>query len=260
MRRFFDHFLKGEDNGWDQTPRVRYSLLDLEGGDRVNIPADQFPPADVQLTKYYLDGRSHTLGTTAPPDEATAGYTVGANPDVVSFVTRFDQETTLVGYPKAHLWVEAKGHDDMDLFILVQKLDAYGTPLQQFTVPNQGALIQDVTERGASILRYKRSDGRLHISMRHLDEKLSTEAIPAHSFDRVEKLSPGEVVDAEIDLLPVGLTFYPGEQLRLVISGRSLLGTTMPGNREHTPANKGQHIVHTGGERASYLQIPVKPA
>ncbi|MEV6180533.1 CocE/NonD family hydrolase [Streptomyces sp. NPDC052015] len=260
LRRFFDHFLKGEDNGWDQTPRVRYSLLDLEGGDRVNIPADQFPPADVQLTRYHLDGRSRTLGTTAPADEATAGYTVGANPDVVSFVTRFDQETTLVGYPKAHLWVEAKGHDDMDLFILVQKLDAYGTPLQQFTVPNQGALIQDVTERGASILRYKRSDGRLRVSMRHLDEKLSTEAIPAHSFDRVEKLSPGEVVDVEIDLLPVGLTFYPGEQLRLVISGRSLLGTTMPGNREHTPANKGQHIVHTGGERASYLQIPVKPA
>jgi hypothetical protein len=152
------------------------------------------------------------------------------------------------------------GHDDMDLFILVLKLDAYGTPLQQFTVPNQGARIRDVTERGASILRYKGSDGRLRVSMRHLDEKLSTEAIPAHSFDRVEELSPGEVVDVEIDLLPVGLTFYPGEQLRLVISGRSLLGTMMPGNREYTPANKGQHIVHTGGERASYLQIPVKPA
>jgi hypothetical protein len=152
------------------------------------------------------------------------------------------------------------GHDDMDLFILVLKLDAYGTPLQQFTVPNQGARIRDVTERGASILRYKGSDGRLRVSMRHLDEKLSTEAIPAHSFDRVEKLSPGEVVDVEIDLLPVGLTFYPGEQLRLVISGRSLLGTMMPGNRECTPANKRQHLVHTGGERASYLQIPVKSA
>ncbi|WP_196768103.1 hypothetical protein, partial [Streptobacillus moniliformis] len=28
LRRFFDHYLKGDDNGWEQTPRVRYSLLD----------------------------------------------------------------------------------------------------------------------------------------------------------------------------------------------------------------------------------------
>ncbi|MFC8231354.1 CocE/NonD family hydrolase [Streptomyces sp. NPDC057287] len=258
LRRFFDRFLKGEDNGWEQTPRVRYSLLDLEGGDRVNIPADEFPPAEVTPAKYYLDGRSRTLGTAVPATGATAGYTAGANPDTVSFVTRFDEETVLVGYPKAHLWVEAQGSDDMDLFLLVQKLDAHGTPLQQFTVPNQGAQIQDVTERGASILRYKGSDGRLRVSMRHLDKALSTEDVPAHSFDRVEKLSPGEVVDIEIDLLPLGLTFYPGEQLRFVISGRSLLGTMMPGNREYTPANSGQHVIHTGGERASYLQLPVR--
>jgi hypothetical protein len=62
----------------------------------------------------------------------------------------------------------------MDLFVLRQKLDAYGTPLQQFTVPNQGALAQDITERGASILRYKGSDGRLRVSKRRLDETLST--------------------------------------------------------------------------------------
>ncbi|WP_405945110.1 CocE/NonD family hydrolase C-terminal non-catalytic domain-containing protein [Streptomyces sp. NBC_00932] len=70
--------------------------------------------------------------------------------------------------------------------------------------------------------------------MRHLDKRLSTEDIPAHTFDRGEKLSPGEIVDVEIDLLPVGLTFHPGEQLRLVISGRSLLGTMIPGRRPST--------------------------
>ncbi|MFB7421021.1 CocE/NonD family hydrolase [Streptomyces sp. NPDC056210] len=260
LRRFFDHVLKGEDNGWEQTPRVRYSLLDLRGGDQVSVPADQFPPADVTSTKYYLDARTRALGTAMPDGEATAGYDVAATPDRVSFVTRFDQETTLVGYPKAHLWVEADGSDDMDLFVLVQKLDAYGTPLQAFTALNRGALAQDVTERGGSILRYKGSDGRLRVSMRHLDKALATDDVPAHTFDRVEKLSPGEIVDVEIDLLPVGLTFLPGEQLRLVISGRSLLGTMMPGNREYTPANSGRHIIHTGGDHASYLQLPVQDA
>ena len=257
LRRFFDHFLKDEDNGWEQTPRVRYAVLDLQGGDRVAVAADEFPPKDVASAKYYLDGRSRTLGTLAPTEEATAAYEVGSNPDLVSFVMRFEHETTLVGYPKAHLWVEAQGSDDMDLFILVQKLDAYGTPLQQFTVPNQGALAHDITECGASILRYKGSDGRLRASLRRLDQALATDAVPAHTFDRIEKLSAGEVVDLEIDLLPIGLVFYPGEQLRLVISGRSLLGTMMPGTREYAPANSGSHIIHTGGSHASYLQLPV---
>ena len=258
LRRFFDHYLKDVDNGWEQTPRVRYSVLDLEGGDQVNLAASEFPPEDVIYTRYYLDGRSRTLRPEAPPEEATATYATESNPDLVSFTVRFDEETVMVGYPKAQLWVEAKGNDDMDLFVLIQKLDAYGTPLQQFTVPNQGALIQDLTERGTSILRYKGSDGRLRVSMRHLDETLSTDAVPVHSFDRTQKLVPGGVVDIEIDLLPIGLAFHPGEQLRFVISGRSLLGTMMPGIREYTPANSGQHVIHTGGLHASYLQLPVQ--
>lgn len=257
LRRFFDHFLKDEDNGWEQTPRVRYTVLDLEGADQVNLAADQFPPEDVAYTKYYLDGRSRTLHSEPPAEEATAVYDSEANPKFVSFIVGFDEKTTMVGYPKARLWVEAKGADDMDLFIFVQKLDQHGTPLQQFTVPNRGAGIHDVTERGASILRYKGSEGRLRVSMRHLDETLSTDEVPAHSFDRVEKLNPGEVVDVEIDLLPIGLVFYPGEQLRLVISAQNLFGPWMPGLREYTPHNSGQHVLYTGGSHASYLQLPI---
>ncbi|MBU2668226.1 CocE/NonD family hydrolase [Actinoplanes bogorensis] len=256
LRRFFDHYLREVDNGWEDTFPVRYSVLDLQGGDRVDVPAVSFPPPEAVATSYFLDGRTRTL-VREKPREDTASYDIGANPDVVSFVTRFDEETTLAGYPKAVLHVEAQGADDMDLFVLVQKLDAHGTPLQQFTVPNQGAMIQDVTERGASILRYKGSDGRLRVSLRHLDEKLSTGDVPAHTFDRVEKLSPGEIVTVEIDLLPVGLAFHPGDQLRLVISGRSLLGPMMPRLREYEPANSGRHVIHTGGEHASYLQLPV---
>ena len=54
--------------------------------------------------------------------------------------------------------------------------------------------------------------------------------------------------------------FYPGEQLRLVISGRNAIGAHMPAIREYIPQNSGQHVIHTGGEHASYLQLPLKPA
>ena len=258
LRRFFDHYLKGEDNGWERTPRVRYSLLDLEGGDRIGVPAETFPPSDVIPTRYYLDGRTRSLSTTAPTAEVPAAYSVDRNPDAVSFITTFDEETVLVGYPKAHLRVEAKGADDMDLFVLVQKLDEHGTTLEQFTTPNRSALAQDVTQRGGSVLRYKGSDGRLRVSARHLDEALSTDDVPAHTFDRVEKLGEGEIVDVEIDLLPLGLVFHSGEALRFVVGARNLLGTLMPGIREYVGANTGQHVIHTGGERASYLQLPVQ--
>lgn len=258
LRRFFDRYLKDEENGWELTPRVRYSVLDLEGGDQVNLPADQFPPKDVASTKYYLDGRSRELSVEAPTDEVPVAYLVSSNPNAVSFITRFEQETVMVGYPKAHLWVEARDSDDMDLFVLVQKLDSYGTPLQQFTVPNQGAMAHDLTDHGATILRYKGSDGRLRVSARHLDATLSSDEVPAHSFDRVEKLSPGEIVEIEIELFPIGLKFYPGEQLRFIISSRNLLGTLMPGIEEYVGANSGQHVIHTGGDHASYLQLPVR--
>lgn len=257
LRRFFDHYLKGEDNGWEQTPKVRYSVLDLEGGDIVGASAESFPPAHASSTKFYLNAQSRTLQAVAPADGAAAEYDVDSNPNAVSFITRFDHETVLVGYPKAHLWVEARGSDDMDIFVLVQKLDAHGTPLAAFTVPNQSARAHDLTDHGATILKYKGSDGRLRVSARHLDDALSTDDVPAHSFDRVEKLSAGEIVDIDIDLMPVGLAFHAGEQLRFVVSSRNLLGTLMPGIREYVGANRGQHVIHTGGDHASYIQLPV---
>jgi predicted acyl esterase len=117
--------------------------------------------------------------------------------------------------------------------------------------------MQDLTELGASVLRYKGSNGRLRVSARQLDQTWTTDAIPAHSFDRSDKLKPGEIVDVEIDLFPIGLVFYPGEQLRLIIGAQNTLGPIMPATRDYVPHNSGRHIIHSGGERASYLQLPV---
>ena len=42
-----------------------------------------------------------------------------------------------VGYPKAHLWVEADGADDMDLFVLIQKLDAWARRCSSLPFPTR---------------------------------------------------------------------------------------------------------------------------
>ena len=109
-------------------------------------------------------------------------------------------------------------------------------------------LSQQIADRG--------SDGRLRVSLRQLDDNLSTDDVPFHTFSQAQKLAVGEIVDVQIDMLPLGLVFYPGEQLRFNISGQSLLGTMMPGMPEYTSPNVGTHVVHTGGDHASYLQLP----
>ena len=38
----------------------------------------------------------------------------------------------------------------------------------------------------------------------------------------------------------------------------SLLGTLMPGIQEYVGANRGRHVIHTGGEHASALHLPVQ--
>jgi predicted acyl esterase len=260
LRSFFDFYLRGVANTWPTTPRVRYALHDFEGGDRINQIANWFPPTDVTYQKFYLDGRLRRLSPAALVAEVPVVYDTQVYPQFASFSIRFSEETVIVGYPKAHLWVEVANANDMDLFVVVQKLDENGNHLQQFVIPNQGAIMQDFTEQGASILRYKGPHGRLRVSVRHLDEDQSTDEIPVHSFDRVELLQPGQIVQVDIDLLPVGAVFYPGEQLRLLISSRNEMGALMPLTPAFVPANQGQHTIHTGGARPSYLQLPVKPA
>lgn len=258
LLRFFDCYLKGIDNGWRDTPRVRYSVLDLEGGDRVNETATEFPPEGVTLEKYYLDAEAQTLVPQAPNGEASAAYDGKSEDGRATFTIRFDAETEFVGYPKLRLFVEAEGSDDLDVFVLLQKLNADGEPLEQFNIPNQGPQMDALTRHGAAILKYKGSNGRLRASMRHLDEAESTDEIPAHSFAQPEKLAPGEVVCLDIDLFPIGLALHPGEQLRLILSGQHLLGGVMPGTDNLPNANTGRHVIHTGGGHASYLQLPLK--
>ncbi|CDT23436.1 Putative acylase (fragment) [Sphingobacterium sp. PM2-P1-29] len=153
--------------------------------------------------------------------------------------------------------MEVDNADDMDVFIWVQKIDKLGNVMSEFVVPNRNAALQDFTQDGASALRYKGPNGRLRASHRNLDPVLSTEDVPAYSFDRVEKLGAGEIVALDIVLSPIGMVYYAGDTLRVMISSKDEIGSVMPGTPGCIPNNKGIHILHTGGRYASYLQMPI---
>lgn len=79
------------------------------------------------------------------------------------------------GLMKLHLWAEAEGHDDMDMFITVQKLDAEGNFLSTWVFGE----------------RHPGAWGKMRASRRHQDPVLASDIQPVQSLDRDEKLSPG---------------------------------------------------------------------
>ena len=245
LLRFFDHYLKGEDNGWTDTPRVRVAVMDPGGEDKVNVPYESWPLPGTEYRKLYLspDNKERgTLAADAPATESTVKY--DAQSGETTFTITFDEDTQIVGHAIARLYVEADGHDDLDVFALVEKLDAEDNAL----LPSELAMAYfPMPPPGVP--------GRLRASMRELDSAESTDYLPVHKFTSVKKLMPGEVVALDIAMMPTAMRWHKGQKLRLTIAGRYVRGGGLP----LTTLNQGTHIVHGGGEHASYLQLPVVP-
>nr|WP_269780575.1 hypothetical protein [Pediococcus pentosaceus] len=55
LRRFFDHYLLGKDNGWENTAPVRYTTIGFQGKNETDIPATSFPPAGVNNQPIIID-------------------------------------------------------------------------------------------------------------------------------------------------------------------------------------------------------------
>ena len=100
LKNFFDFYLKGISNDWMNTSRVRYSLLDLKGGDIINIPAKQFPPENAEQVTYYLDGSNSSLAANNNLKEYSASYDAEDKNGKVEFVITFNKDTEIVGHPE----------------------------------------------------------------------------------------------------------------------------------------------------------------
>ncbi len=126
--RFCDYFLKGEENDWLETPRVRYEARERFYDGRTKF-ATAWPLPDTQYTMLHLHGRSRTLQARPSRTHRELSFDATApNTDDgrVVFTHQFETDTELSGYMKLKLWVAADGADDMDLFVGLRKLDRRG--------------------------------------------------------------------------------------------------------------------------------------
>ncbi|MGH6880499.1 MAG: CocE/NonD family hydrolase [Hypericibacter sp.] len=245
LRRFFDCFLKGVDNGWRDTAPVRLTILDNGHTDVCCLPEQSFPPQGMIDLDLFLDAQSGTL-CQAPPDlDAHIEYS-HVQDGSASFTHVFDQDVDVIGYPVLTLWVHAEGQDDLDVFVQLEKLDADGAQLFHRYIA------QDV--HASRVPFYAGPDGRVRASRRAVQEP-GDGGPPVQLCTRETPLRPGEIVRLDVPLSPIGMRWHRGEQLRLVVGGRDtepqLLSTIVP---PRDPGD-GRHVIHTGGEHPSSLSM-----
>lgn len=207
-RRFFDHWLKGVDNGVMEEPMVYYYTYNADQGQEWRS-AEQWPLPDEKRTQYYLGAKSLTTtkpGDASAKDEAQVDYAVSmgttsttANPTPkgVSYASEpLEKDVRVTGHPLAELWVSSTATDGD--FI---------------------ATLQDVGPDG-KITSYN-MHGRLRASLRkEADAPYNNLGLPYHPFNMADvmPLTPGEPTLLRFDLLPISFIFKAGHRIQVTLS------------------------------------------
>lgn len=253
QRRFFDRYLKGIDNGWEDEPKVDIAVRGP--GDTVKrfVRAREWPLEGTHWTRLYLDAETRGLNQNVPRRPAQASYS--ALSDGVSFETPpLERGLEFAGPIKARIWVSS-GKEDMDLFVTLRAFDHQS---------------KELTFLSATEPRSPLSQGWLRVAHRKTDPERSTEYWPYHTHDEPQKLVPDEIYAVDIEIWPASISLPAGYRLALTIQGRDFQRPGAAGTQRGSgfflhddeidrPPYKydGRHTVHTGPTHASHLLLPV---
>lgn len=259
QKRFLDHFLKADDNGWDKEPSVIMNLR-KPGNDNFEVRKESsWPLPKTEWTKIYLDGKTSTAAWTPPKDSSTAAFE--AMKDSITFLSApLDTETEVTGPLAAKIYASSST-TDMDLFVTFQAFSPDGKEVDfQGTIDPHTPLAQ----------------GWLRASHRKLDPAKSLPYRPYHSHDEEQPLEPGTVYELDIEVWPTNICLPAGYRLALQISGRDFERPLPPdvpneawvargsGPFLHTSEKDrpkevfgGTTTIHTGSETPSFLLLPI---
>ena len=242
---FFDHFLKGESNGWQNVPPVRLAVYD-HGPDPVAVIGEsRWPPADLEWSELHLDLAGNRLTDHPRGESMTAGFDL--RNETLSLWWPVEQDVDLIGHCALRLWIGLEGTRDANLFIGVRKF-RHG---QECVFEGSYGFGFDMVTRGWQ-----------RVAHRELDEDLSTPWQPVHTHRRAEPLDAGEVVPVDIALRPHATRMRAGDALRLDIRGRwhyprNPLTGQFPAGYLSSPA--GRCVVYAGGAHDSRMLLGRRP-
>jgi hypothetical protein len=270
--RFFDHWLKGIDNGVMDEPPVKLAIR--KGRDQIEWREEhEWPLKRTQWTKFYFDLseaatgkelRTGKLAANNPVKQSACTYPAsslgsmgstsaassqvmggGIRPGMgISFETPpLAADTEITGPLAAVFWVSSET-EDMDLFLTLRNIDAAGNE------------IMETGQQGTPVPVAK---GWLRASHRELDAELSLPYRPYHKHTRRLYLKPGEIVQVHVEIWPTSMVFRKGDRIRLDVQPRDGVGSQSY-MHYHADYNTGTNTIHAGSEYESYLLLPVIPA
>ena len=262
QKRFFGHFLKGEDTGWTRESRVQLNIR--HPGEKFVLRGEsEWPLARTQWTKFYLDPSKASIGTAEPAQAASLTYeTTG---DGLMFTSAPLQEAMEITGPIAAKLFLSSQTSDADVFLALRVYDAEG---------------KEVSFIGSNDPRTPVALGWLRASHRKLDARKSLPYRPWHTHDELQPLQPGKPVELDVEIWPTSIVIPAGYRFALNVRGKDYEydGTfvTLPfspakfygvGPFTHTNATDrppeifgGKNTLHFAPGQQPYLLLPLIPA
>ncbi len=283
-KAFFDHWLKGIENGIMDAPPVRLEIRTGNGSSFLQ-EENEWPVARTNYTKWYFDANPSDwsadaarsdflrLSTSEPNSTAEASYSaqvqlappapVGSpridptsaesDPHVtgISFISEpVAEDSVIAGFGKVQLWVSSNSHD-MDIFVSVRVIDTDDSQVD-FT----GFTTMGFPDRITPLTK-----GWLKASHRTLDPERSTDYSPKHTHrkDDYAPLESGVPVQVEIELNPNTGFIRRGQRLRVDIQPYDGVAAGMYHGYDESFHDGATNTVLTGPEYPGHVQLPVIP-
>jgi uncharacterized protein len=259
--RFFDHFLKGTDNGWDRQPRVTLQVRHTEAF--VECAEHEWPLARTKWTKFYLDGDTHALSLTPPKMPSNISFRgMGEGATFVS--APFDRDTEITG-PMASQLTVSSSTDDADIFLVFRVF-----------APD----MREITFVGAIDPHTPIAQGWLRASHRKLEPALTTPWRPYHTHDERQPLTPEVPVALDVEIWPTSIVVPKGYRIALSVRGKDYEWQKSTGAKlsnfknellgcgpflHNDPRDRpraifdGTTTVHTGGDDPAHILVPIIP-
>lgn len=261
QKRFFDHFLKGENRGWHSQPKVQLLVRHIDKFEK-RLEED-WPIPRTQWTKFHIDPENMSLSPEVP--ENSKSITFDAMGDGVTFLSpSLESETEITGPSAARLQVSSST-TDADLFLVLRVFNPEG---------------EEVTFQGAIDPHTPIGQGWLRVSHRKLDLELSKPYRPYHTHDEILPLAAGEPVEVDVEIWPTSLVIPAGYRIGLTIRGKDYEHANTSGERLSNFKNEltgcgpflhddpidrpreifgGETTLYAGGGENGFILLPVIP-
>ncbi|MGY3036654.1 putative acyl esterase [Bradyrhizobium sp. USDA 4354] len=260
QKRFFDHFLKGEANGWDKEPPVQLWVRHV---DRFEPRSEQqWPIARTEWRKLFLNCSNLVLLPYQPELQASHSYD-GLGDGATFLLPAQDRELEITGPLAAKLFVSSET-TDADLFLV----------LRLFSPDMKEVVFQGALDPHTPI-----AQGWLRASHRKLDPRQSTIYRPYHPHYEIEPLQSGRIYELDIEIWPTSIVVPAGYRLALTVRGKDYeysgpsarlsnirnemrgCGPFLHDDPRDRPASifGGRVTLHTGPACPSHLLVPIVP-